>query len=114
VILGAVGIAIATTIAGWLQVVLLAGTLRRREEFALDATFRRRFPGICIASLGMGGVVWVMSYALGGWFAPGNGLIVQTIALALLVGTGLAVYAAAVELLGVVRLRSVLTRLTAR
>jgi putative peptidoglycan lipid II flippase len=114
VILGAVGIAIATTIAGWLQVVLLAGTLRRREEFALDATFRRRFPGICIASLGMGGVVWVMSYALGGWFAPGNGLIVQTIALSLLVGTGLAVYAAAVELLGVVRLRSVLTRLTAR
>ncbi len=32
VVLGAVGIAIATTIAGWLQVVLLAGTLHARKR----------------------------------------------------------------------------------
>jgi putative peptidoglycan lipid II flippase len=113
VILGAVGIAIATAIAGWLHVALLAGTLKSRGEFALDATFRRRFPGICIASLVMGAVVWAMSYALNGWFAPERGLIVQIVALALLIGTGLAIYAAAVELLGVVRLKSLLTRLTA-
>jgi putative peptidoglycan lipid II flippase len=113
VILGAVGIAIATTLAGWLHVGLLAGTLKSREEFALDATFRRHFPGICIASLAMGAMVWVMTYALNDWFAPERGLITQIVALALLVGTGLAVYAGAIELLGVVRLKSLLHRLTA-
>jgi putative peptidoglycan lipid II flippase len=114
VILGAVGIAIATTLAGWLHVALLAGTLKSREEFTLDATFRRHFPGICVASLIMGAVVWGLAHALGPWFAPEEGLLVQTIALVVLVGTGLAVYAAAVELLGVVRLRSLPGRLLAR
>jgi putative peptidoglycan lipid II flippase len=114
VIMGAVGIAIATAIAGWLQVALLVGALKQREEFALDATFWRRFPGICVASLLMGAMVWSVTYALRDWFAPGNGLIVQAIALAVLVGTGLAVYAGTIEFLGVVKLKSLLKRMTAR
>ena len=58
VVLGAVGIAIATTIAGWLQVTLLAATLHGRDEFALDRTFKRRFPAVVAASLIMGAVVF--------------------------------------------------------
>jgi putative peptidoglycan lipid II flippase len=114
VVLGAVGIAIATTIAGWLQVVLLAGTLRAREEFALDLTFRRRFPGICGASLVMGTMVWVMAHGLEGFFDPAEGLLVQVVALAALVGTGLAVYAVAAFLFGAVSPRALLTRLIGR
>ena len=114
VILGAVGIAIATTIAGWLHVALLAGTLKSRGEFTLDATFRHRFPGICIASLIMGGVVWVMAHLLNDWFAPANGLIVQAIALAVLVGSGLAVYALTAQALGAVELKPMLKSVLGR
>jgi putative peptidoglycan lipid II flippase len=114
VVLGAVGIAIATTIAGWLQVGLLAGALRVREEFALDSTFRRRFPGICGASLVMGAVVWGMARVLEGYFDPGKGLVVQIVALAGLVGTGLAVYAGAASLFGAVSSRALLVRLIGR
>jgi putative peptidoglycan lipid II flippase len=111
VVLGAVGIAIATTIAGWLQVVLLAGTLHARKEFALDATFRRRFPAICGASLVMGAVVFAMARGLEAYFAPGEGLLVQVLALAALVGTGLAVYAGAASLFGAVSPKALLGRL---
>ena len=65
VMLGAIGIAIATSIAGWLQVALLAATLRERDDFALDHTFKRRFPAILAASALMGAVVWVLAYGLG-------------------------------------------------
>jgi putative peptidoglycan lipid II flippase len=114
VILGAVGIAIATSIAGWLQVALLAGTLKSRGEFALDAAFRRRCPRICAASLAMGAVVWTMARILNSWFAPENGLIVQATALAFLVGIGLAVYALTAQALGAVELKPVLKSVLGR
>ena len=40
VVVGPVGIAIATTFSGWLHVTLLTHTLRQRGEFALDVAFR--------------------------------------------------------------------------
>ena len=113
VILGAVGIAIATTISGWLHVALLAGTLKSRGEFALDATFRRRCPRICIASLAMGGVVWVMAHILNDWFTPENELM-QVAALAFLVGIGLAVYALTAQALGAVELKPMLKSVLGR
>src|SRR5262249_43263999 len=64
VVLGAVGIAIATTIAGWIHVVLLASTLRERRQFVFDQTFNRRFPAICTASLIMGAGIWALAHGL--------------------------------------------------
>jgi putative peptidoglycan lipid II flippase len=113
VVLGAVGIAIATTIAGWLQAALLAATLRRRDEFALDATFRRRLPGILAASLIMGALVWGLARAMIPWFEPGRGLVVQIVSLMLLVGAGLAAYAGSAAALGAFDARSLLARLGA-
>jgi putative peptidoglycan lipid II flippase len=113
VILGSVGIAIATTIAGWLQVALLAGTLRERKEFVFDRTFKRRFPAILIASLIMGAAVWALTHGLAAWFEPVNGVVVQVASLVLLVGAGLAVYAGAAALLGAVNAKSLLARLGA-
>jgi putative peptidoglycan lipid II flippase len=113
VVLGAVGIAIATTIAGWLQVALLAGTLRERKEFVFDQTFKRRFPAICVASLIMGAVVWVLAHGLAAWFEPVSGAMVQIASLILLVGTGLAVYAGVAALLGAFDAKSLLQRLGA-
>ncbi|MGH6827091.1 murein biosynthesis integral membrane protein MurJ [Methyloceanibacter sp.] len=114
VVLGAVGIAIATTIAGWLQAALLAGTLKERGEFALDRTCKRRLPAILAASLIMGAVVWALVHGLGPWFEPVNGTLVQVVALMLLVGSGLAVYAGTAAALGAFDARSLLARLGLR
>jgi putative peptidoglycan lipid II flippase len=114
VVLGAVGIAIATTIAGWLQAVLLAGTLKERGEFALDQTCKRRLPAILAASLIMGAVVWALVYGLGPWFEPKNGAVVQVAALLLVVGSGLAVYAGTAAALGAFDANSLLKRLGLR
>jgi putative peptidoglycan lipid II flippase len=116
VVLGAVGIAIAiaTTLAGWLQAALLAATLKERGEFALDQTCRRRLPAILAASLIMGAVVWALVHVLGPWFEPKNGAVVQVVALILLVGSGLAVYAGTAAVFGAFDAKSLLARLGLR
>ena len=111
VVLGAVGIAIATTIAGWLQVALLAGTLRERKQFVFDETFNLRFPAICTASLIMGAVVWALAHGLTAWFEPVSGPVVQIASLVILVGTGLVVYAGAAAFLGAFDMKSLRMRL---
>jgi putative peptidoglycan lipid II flippase len=104
--IGAIGIALATALAGWINVTLLAIMLKRRGEFTLNATFARALLGIVAASALMGLVVWGLASWLEPWFESGSGLLVQGPALAVLVGAGLLIYAATVELLGAVRLRS--------
>jgi putative peptidoglycan lipid II flippase len=112
VLFGARGIAVATTAAAWLHVALLARTLRAREEFVLDALFRRRLMGTIAASLVMGAVVWVLVRLLAPWFDPAGGLAVQGTALAFLVAAGLGTYVVAAELFGAVKLKAVLASLT--
>jgi putative peptidoglycan lipid II flippase len=114
VTIGAVGIAIGTAIAGWLQVAMLAGTLHARGDFSLDETFKRRFPRMLAASLVMGVVVFAMAHLLGAWFGPGNLLAVQIGALAALVGGGLLVYFGTAEAIGAMEIRPLLGRLFRR
>jgi putative peptidoglycan lipid II flippase len=102
------GIAVATTLGGWLNAGLLYRTLAKRGEFVGDA--RLRAP--CRAS-GLpprhGVALWIVATALA-WFAPG-GTAVRFGALAV-VGAGLLVYAVATFFRGIDRrqLRSRLRR----
>jgi putative peptidoglycan lipid II flippase len=114
VVLGAVGIAIATTLAGWINVALLVTELRRRAEFALDDTFRRAFVGIVLASVAMGVVIWAFAAILNPWFAPERGILVQGIALIALVGGGLLTYLVAGRLFGAMKPRALLKGLLGR
>jgi len=104
--IGPIGIALAATLSGWLKFALLAVTLQRRGEFSLSAKLARALAGIVASSAAMGAGIWVLASWLEPYLAPGAGLFVQSAALALLVGVGLLIYAAAVELSGAVRLRS--------
>jgi putative peptidoglycan lipid II flippase len=104
--IGPIGIALATALSGWINVVLLAVTLKRRGAFTLSATFARVLLSILVASALMGVVVWWLTAWLEPFLAPGSGLFVQGAALTALVGAGLLVYAATAEALGAVRLRS--------
>jgi putative peptidoglycan lipid II flippase len=108
VLIGATGIAIATALSGWLNVVLLVVTLRRRGGFMLDQIFRRRFAGILAASAVMGIVVFALVNLLDPWFAPARGLLAQGAALVTLVATGLLVYLGAAHLFGAAHFRDLI------
>jgi putative peptidoglycan lipid II flippase len=110
---GPTGIAIATMLSGWINVGLLVLTLRRRDGFKLDHIFRRRFAGICAASAVMGVIVFALVELFAPWFGPTSGLLAQGAALITLVGTGLVVYLAAVELFGAAKISNILKEIGA-
>jgi putative peptidoglycan lipid II flippase len=85
------GNATGTTVAGWVNALLLLWLLHRRGHFTLDASARRHVPRIAAAALGMAGVLAVADHGLQPWLAdPGIG--VRVTALAILIATGLAAY----------------------
>jgi len=102
-----VGLAIATTLAGWLNTILLWTTLAKRGHFALDATARRIVPRLLVASALMAAALAVASHVAGAWVVPGAGLAVKSAAVAAIVLTGITSFAVAAELLGAVRWRSI-------
>jgi putative peptidoglycan lipid II flippase len=106
--IGPTGIAVATALSGWLNVVLLAAALRRRGELALDRIFRRRFAGILASSAVMGAVVFALVELLGPWFAPASGFLAQAGALFTLVASGLVVYLGAAHLFGAAHFRELI------
>ncbi len=107
-LIGHVGIAAATSLAGWVNAGLLALTLRRRGAYVLDGRMSRRMRPLLASSVIMGAFLWAAAAGLGGSFAPANGLAVQAGALGALVLGGLIVYGAACQLTGAARLRSLL------
>ncbi len=86
-LLAQTGIALALSIAGWLNALLLIAVLNRRGQFALDRRMRRALPRILLAGFGMGVLLlvlrWLLADALAARFA------VKLAALAGLVGGGL-------------------------
>lgn len=95
---GHVGIAAAASISAWMNAILLAVTLRRRGQIALDARLARRWPRIVLASLMMAGALYAAALALMPWLA--GDAWARGSALALLVAGGLAVFGALAQVLG--------------
>jgi len=99
------GIAVATTLGGWLNAGLLYATLAKRGELVADARLKRALPLVVIASIVMGVVLWFAAAVLAPWFAASSGFLHRTSALAALVGAGLTVYTVAVFAVGAMSLR---------
>lgn len=98
-----VGIALATTLAGWLNVALLAAGLARRGHLRPDARLRRRLPRMAAACAGMAAVLWGTGLGVDGLLAQAAGW--RVLALAALAGAGLAAYAGLAGAAGLVSLR---------
>ncbi len=97
-----VGLALATALSAWLNAVLLGWHLRQRGHLVLDARLKRRLPRMGLASLIMALGLWLGAQALA---APLAGALMARIgALALLVAGGMALFAAAAQVLGAARL----------
>lgn len=86
--LGHVGIAIATTVAAWVNVVLLARGLKGLVHPGKE--FWTRCVRIVAASLAMGLIVWLGLQVLGSWFEAA--FWKQCVALGLLIGLGMSTY----------------------
>lgn len=106
---GHVGIASATSIAAWANVVLLWIILRRRGHFDSDADFRRRVPLVAVASVAMGVLVWLAARWLAPWLY-GAGTLAAFGALLLIVLGGVVFFVAFCQLTGVVDFRRLLVR----
>jgi putative peptidoglycan lipid II flippase len=106
--LAQLGVALALTLAGWVNALVLLVLLHRRGHFAFDRRARRALPRILLAALGMGGVVVALEHVLARLL--GGSFLTQVAALGLLVVAGLAGFAALVLILGVVDWRDLLRR----
>ena len=111
---GHVGIAVATTISGWVNALLLLVTLHTRGFFATDAALRRRGPRILLSSLIMGAVLVGVQAGLAHLFAPANGVGMQLLALAALVGSGLVAFGLAAQLTGAASIPRLMRSLISR
>jgi putative peptidoglycan lipid II flippase len=94
-----VGVAMATSAAGWVNALLLFHVLGRRGQFALDGRTKRSLPRMAGAAVGMGVVLLFLERWLGPAFE--GGLAARLGALALLVAAGLAAFAVLALMLGV-------------
>ena len=100
--LGPTGIALATSLAAWVNAAALAVSLWRHAHLALDAGFRRRVPRIALASAAMASCLVLAARALGSALA--GGLALKIAALAALVAGGIVLYGALALGLGAVEL----------
>jgi putative peptidoglycan lipid II flippase len=97
-----VGIALASSLSGWLNFTLMAVILHRRGHFRIDAQFIARAPRLVLAAIVMGGALYggvqLLADPLHGSTLPRIGALV-----ALVLGGG-AIYGGAVLALGGVKL----------
>jgi putative peptidoglycan lipid II flippase len=104
-----VGIALATTCAGWVNALSLLALLLRRGHFRLDRRARRNLPRVAVAALGMGVVLALLRMAAAPAFA--EPLLARIAALAGLIGVGFATFALLTLVLGIADWRDLLGRL---
>jgi putative peptidoglycan lipid II flippase len=89
-----IGIALATSLAAWVNAVMLWVTLKHRDQFVVDSRLARNVPLIVLASAIMGAGVIAAGLVLEPWLRSGAGLPAKVIALAALVAIGLALFTA--------------------
>ena len=100
--IGWIAPALATTLAAWAMVLMLALGNRSMGDVArFDARLRRRLWRVCLASAGMGAVLWMLFIVM----APFLGMTgVRYAALAVLIGLGMLAYALFGQLFGAFKL----------
>jgi putative peptidoglycan lipid II flippase len=102
-----VGIALATSIATWMNAGQLYFRLRRNGEQLSDATSARRIPRLLVCAVGMTLATLAMMYGLDGWF-EGRHLGREIVALSLIIGVSCLAYGALLQITGALRWREAL------
>ena len=107
------GIAVATTLGGWLNAGLLWWTLKQRGHFIADARLLRVLPLMLVASAAMAAALIMAARWLEPYLHVSRGIASEAGALGILVGVGMIVYAVAILATGVMSAKQ-LARFTRR
>jgi putative peptidoglycan lipid II flippase len=99
-----VGIAMASSIAAWVNAIALLFTSSRREHYTMDTRFRQRLPRILASVAIMGLILLGQFYVLEGNFAESSSFIRRVLSLILMVATGSFSYFAVAHFSGALRL----------
>ena len=89
---GHVGIALATTVASWVNAVLLGRTLGARGYWRTDTQVRRNVPRMTGSALLMGMALLAAMHELAEWFTPDTSFVARLAWLLALIGGGAALY----------------------
>ncbi|WP_340264686.1 murein biosynthesis integral membrane protein MurJ [Sphingobium mellinum] len=100
-----VGPPLATALSSTINVAMLYSTLIRRGHFAPDAQLRRRLPRLAVAAVVMGIALYAGEGLLDPWLS--GAMVQRYIALAVLVGAGVALYGVACFLTGAYRVSDI-------
>ena len=103
---GAVGIAAAIALSGWVGATLLATILWRRGWLRIEPAARRRMPRIVIATAIMGGAIDTGDAGLTSLFDVTGSSLARIVTLFALVAAGLAVYLGCLQAFGVASVRA--------
>jgi len=112
---GHVGVAAAIAISGWVGAVLLGLILYGRGWLRLDRHAVHRLPRIVLATLVMSGAVaygLTLGHTL--WPALASAALDRVILLTVLVALGIAIYLAALQILGVAKLKDLVAAIRCR
>jgi putative peptidoglycan lipid II flippase len=102
---GHVGVAAAIGLSGWVGAALLGAVLARRRWLQVDRDLWRRLPRIVAATIVMGIAILILQTLLAKNFNVAGSQLGRIAALAVLVAAGFAVYLAALQAFGVVKLK---------
>ncbi len=102
-----VGIALATSLGGWLNAALLWNALRRQDHFDVAPRLLRSLAMIVLSALAMGGALLLVADLLAPWLDRQQVLPVRAAALTVLCVVGAAVYFAPLVATGVVKPTSI-------
>lgn len=102
-----VGIAVATTLAAWINAAMLFAALKRHGDFASDRRLARNIPLILLASIAMGAAVYAVVEWLAPYLSSASSIGVKVSALGVVVGCGMLVFAGIVVATGVLSLSQI-------
>jgi putative peptidoglycan lipid II flippase len=94
------GIAVATTLGGWMNALLLYRGLKSHGFFEGDARLRKALPRIVLSAVLMGLALYAAARGLDPWLVQSTGALVRFSALAVLIGAGFIAYFVAAHLTG--------------
>jgi putative peptidoglycan lipid II flippase len=108
-ILGFIGIAIATSLAAWINLALLYFSSRRSMYFEFDSRSLTKLPRIAVATAAMSFCIWILAIEpLVPWLSLGASVSSEPLVLACMVVAGLATYFGFAAILGLLDWRGVL------
>ncbi len=103
--LGIAGIALATGLSGWLQLVLYNRKLKGMEIAAFDDKFKNAFPQICLSACAMAIVLAGLGYVLMPYFHSHT--LAKLLTVATLISVGGLTYIGAIWYFGIVKISEI-------